>query len=242
MWSFCLGFRDWYHNHLERCLGTLRTQHEPGLKYEILVCDSSQDPDAQVEQLCHKFGAIYVPNPEEEWSRSIALNVAARVALGERLVFTDADMLFPQNWIYRANYEIALRPTVNLWLTLSRDCEQGTRYPEPPILPEDLWRLSWPHPGGKRGKGGGMIIPRDWFFTVGGFDEFYKIWGCEDEDLTDRAEWDGQKVEWLEGTFIAHQWHTRNWPTPEQFQQVARNREYYYRLKEQGGPVHRNGR
>jgi hypothetical protein len=78
------------------------------------------------------------------------------------------------------------------------------------------------------------------------------VWGCEDNDLTARAQWDGLDVRRLSnevppwssaefiGAWVAHQWHRRDWPTPEQLAQVRRNRAYFYQRIADGGPIIRN--
>jgi GT2 family glycosyltransferase len=87
-----------------------------------------------------------------------------------------------------------------------------------------------------------MVAYRRWFHRVGGFDEFYRVWGAEDNDLVLRAEWDGVGAEWISGAVVYHQWHRRDWPTPEQTEQVAINREYLAARARAGGPIVRNDR
>jgi len=85
-----------------------------------------------------------------------------------------------------------------------------------------------------------MVVPAEWFWKVGGFDEFYQVWGAEDQDLVDRATWDGLPVQWLPEAWVVHQWHRRDWPTPAQFDVVNRNRVYYRARGVARGPIVRN--
>lgn len=242
---FCLGFRDWDLDHLRRCLASLRL----GTKDPILVVDygSREALMPQIRKLCVEHAAHWhtvLPAEAPEWSRSRALNRAMRCyPEATHYVFTDADMLFTPRW-----FEVvtALGPGLNqttLWLTRSRDFDEATTEALDRLGPlaESLdwcWANSIGHTD--LGQGGGMIVPGPWFRSVGGFDEYYRIWGAEDQDLVDRARWAGLTVDWLPATRVFHQWHRRDWPTPTQFEQVRRNKAYYAARQVERGPIVRN--
>jgi hypothetical protein len=240
--AFCLGFRNWHPRHLARCLVSVRS----GTPSPIVVVDLGTD-EAEAKTLRGLVAGvegrlIYAPRPQ--WSRSVALNLAAQLAPPDvtRYVFTDADMIFPRTWFHL----VAAADPAKLWLTRSRDLSEAAtaELPSPPAaLPSDAWLLehSTEHP--LTGKGGAMVVPAEWFWKVGGFDEFYQIWGAEDEDLVERARWDGLPLAWLPPpAWVAHQWHDRTWPTPAQFEQVHRNRAYYKERLIAQGPILRNVR
>jgi hypothetical protein len=241
----CLGFRDWHVAHLRRCLDTL-TQ----VKLPIVLADLGSRPAtrAAVRETVQQHANVTLVEAEaDEWSRSRALNLAAAAAAAaDTLVFTDADMLFPARWGWALRWNLSRpRGTETLWLTDSRDLP-SLDFP----LPSDWWRnAGWLHrsstPHTRLGQGAAMIVPRRWFTSVGGFDEFYKVWGAEDNDLVLRAEWSGLPVEWLgppESAWVAHQWHRRDWPTSDQIEQVQRNRAYLAARITARGPVVRNSR
>lgn len=244
MMGFCLGFRNWSLEHLQRCLASIRSNTIA----PIIVTDLGSDEGLIrfVRQTVDKAGGRLLSEPAQEWSRSRALNLAARAQSPEVdwLVCTDADMLFPSSWFPLADLVATTEEERKLWLTRSRDLDQlaTESLPMLPFHPSDawLWESSAPH-GNDLGQGAAMLIPRDWFERVGGFDEYYTVWGCEDNDLTLRAQWSGCPVDWLPLAWVAHQWHPRDWPTPTQFEQVRRNREYLYQRMVDRGPVVRNG-
>lgn len=241
--AFCLGFRNWHVQHLRRCLVSIRAHTDA----PIMLCDLGSDDLAAVQNSLFDDVTLLV-YPQPEWSRSIALNFAADQSPRDRgvthYVFTDADMIFPGSWF---EYVETVNLDANvLWLTRSRDLHPVSMA----ILDlkmtgfkiEDQWLYDWSSPhGNDLGQGAAMIVPRVWFEKVGGFDEYYRVWGCEDNDLTMRAEWDGLTVQWLDNqAWVAHQWHRRDWPTPEQLAQVRRNREYFYQRLVNRGPIVRN--
>lgn len=232
--TVCLGFRDWYVDHLAHCLRSLRALTTVrNAELEIIVVDTGSQPlvAAQVERLCHEVGnVLLVRAPRQgEWSRSFALNLASRYAHAKAqwYVFTDADMVFPEDWLYQtARF---LQTTVaKLALTRSRDLLPQIP-PDPAYHRDDLLAASIIHP--EVGQGGAMVVRKDWFREVRGFDETYKVWGCEDNDLVMRAFWSGSATPWIPNTFVAHQWHRRDWPTPEQMTYVHKNREHLFAMQ-----------
>jgi hypothetical protein len=239
--GLCLGFRYWNREHLERCLAWLAP-----CPYPLVIADLGSAPPLRrmISDLRLKpRPTTVIEVPATEWSRSVALNRAAAThgAAVETLVFTDADMLFPSSWFAALTRALAQpRGAMTLWLTDSRDLPQG--WEGRPVTGHDpdgaLWALSDPHP--RVGEGAAMVVPRAWFTTVGGFDEYYRVWGAEDNDLTMRARWAGLAVEWIPEAWVAHQWHRRDWPTPGQFQQVAKNRQYLASRVAEQGPIVRN--
>lgn len=234
--TFCLGFYHWHREHLTRCLASLERFHQ-----RVLLVAGHEMPDlgAAVE---------VVFRPMQTWSRSYALNEAAALARTPYLCFTDADMIFPSNW-YSIAKSYALSRTFGFFLTDSRDLQENMPYrllthsllddPTGDRHRRVMLDLSTPHD--RVGQGGGMIVPREWFLRVGGFDEFYRVWAAEDNDLVQRIGWDGFDVEWLPNTFVAHQWHRRDWPSEEQVLQVQKNRDYFRDRIMAGGPIIRNG-
>jgi hypothetical protein len=250
--AFCLGFRDWHLDHLERCLQSIRAHSSA----DIAVADLGSELAMRraLRKLCLRstIGANLIEVARPEWSRSVALNVAAQhVGTPDWLVFTDADMLFPASWFKTVHDWVGGA----LWLTRSRDLGEsdttiGLRVNalfSHKRSESDAWLYahSTPH-GNDLGQGAAMVVPRPWFTQVGGFDEFYQVWGCEDNDLTARAQWDGLQVRWLPDAehqaWVVHQWHRRDWPTPLQFEQVQRNRMYFSQRLAAQGPVVRNRR
>jgi GT2 family glycosyltransferase len=188
----------------------------------------------------------------------VALNVAADaltlddMTYTTTLVFTDADMIFPASWFSTVEAILSAPGAsdpdrATLYLTRSRDLSPEATadlpvhwMPQP--TDADLYRASTIHP--TVGQGAAMVIPRQWFEKVGGFDETYQTWGCDDSDAVLRAQWDGVPVEWLpeDTAWVAHQYHTRTWPTPEQVEHVRANRAYLAERMAERGPIIRNQR
>lgn len=231
MITFCLGFRNWHDAHLRRCLASLHRFGKP----VVVATDSTA-----VASICERYGAKAVVREMGEWSRSYSLNEAAAQATTPYVCFTDADMVFPSSWLRAA--QAAMAPHKML-LTDSRDLDVEHTCMLDQVECDgfefDLWLRVNSAYHDRVGQGAGMVLPLEWFKNIGGFDEYYKVWGCEDNDLVKRALLTGLEVRWLPGTFVVHQWHRRDWPTKEQYEQVDRNRRYFAvqtTLVRNGGP------
>lgn len=248
MFSFCIGFKGWHLDHLERCLywiERLRTEDD-----EIIVCDLGSRVDTVREVLAlvqphwgTRSGKLFVSAWAADWSRAEALNRAAAQARQPWLVFVDADMLLPTCWIPAITADIFADPESPVRLTRSRDLPDFGPHPFPiPGVLDDAWlhAMTTEHP--ETGQGAATVARRDWFIRVGGFDETYRTWGAEDSDLALRAEWGtGHPIRWVSGAWAAHQWHSRAWGnTPEIAAQVRKNREYLAARIAERGPIVRN--
>lgn len=247
---FCLGYKDWYMDHLVRCLDSIRRHTDA----PIYVTDMWSRAGRAVKSIVEDFRALYIKpkEPTPVWSRSVALNLAANRASKGALqecrayVFTDADMIFPESWFWHVAKLFSETSAEHIYLTHSRDLppDQTANLPlpwMPPAKDYNLYRASATHPS--IGQGAAMIVPVRWFRSVGGFDEEYAVWGAEDNDLVLRARWAGVPVDWLEPemeAWVVHQYHNRTWPTEEQFKQVKRNREYLAQRELEQGPIIRN--
>lgn len=248
-----LGVREWPLAHLVRCLSSIRMMGEPGLEVRVVdlgPLDAHRFLTLDLGPRVHILSC-----PRSEWSRSVALNLGARRLRPEVewLVFTDADMIFPRSW-----FSYVQENLIPVWeghppgifLTPSRDLPEGWEEVGESTLPggavisnwlseEWLLKMTTPHPD--IGQGAAMIVPRFWFQAVRGFDERYRIWGCEDNDLVMRAEWCELPIVTLHATFVAHQWHPRSHPVGGPVWQAVRdNRAYFAERIVQKGSVLRN--
>lgn len=230
MITFCLGFRRWPVDHLHRCLRSLARFQRPVI---VTILDDLAGARDALHCPTVLTSLRWIVHPRDEWSRAVALNVAARRAETPYICFTDADMLFPSSWLARA--EACASPR-RLLLTDSRDLDETTT--STLTGDEDEGWLEGHSVGHPRvGMGAAMVVSREWITAVHGFDEQMQVWGAEENDLVWRAQLDGLQTGWLTGTFVVHQWHRRDWCSDEQWVSVKRNRAILSDRIEQRGPV-----
>jgi glycosyltransferase involved in cell wall biosynthesis len=195
---------------LDNCLTSLRWQQGVELsEIEIIISDLASDPQHRVaiDETAERHSSRVVRVERTEiWNRSWALNVGIRAALGERVMCTDADMIFSPDFLNRtlAAFEERSKPLV---LCRCHDLPQSV--PERPWQPDDFPALrEQAELRDTVGTGACQAAYRTFFEEVRGYDEKYVFWGNEDKDMVARAEVFGLEAHWLrEPTCMLHQWH-----------------------------------
>ena len=201
--SVLVAFRDREVARVRRFLDGLSRQS--WRDFELIFVDYGSTPAlaAAVEPLVRGHGfARYLYNDTRgmPWNRSHALNSAARASRGEYLLCTDIDLVFSSPVL--GELAAAAAPATLL---------HGGFY----LLPRGFRRWEELGAGGLRGfrrspnqpLGALQVVPREAFFRLQGFDEFYRIWGVEDHDFALRLERSGCARRQLELSPVYHQWH-----------------------------------
>jgi GT2 family glycosyltransferase len=140
------------------------------------------------------FSPVVVSTPPP-WSPGKARNRGAWLALGEVLVFNDADTIVPHEQIREAARLAAEQPGLvygySLYLSLAEGAEPVSGKVEREIVNSPSM--------------GCAAISRECFERLGGFDESYQGWGYEDVDFAVRAAelWPLRRVEGP----AYHLWH-----------------------------------
>jgi len=130
---------------------------------------------------------IHAPPPDTGmlYNRAWALNVGARAARGELLILHDSDLLMPAAYLsetwnrYREGYEIVRLTRFIFYADQgSTDrCIGGTCEPAQIVI-ERLRQNT---------AGGTLALSRNAFVGLGGMDEEFVGWGCEDDEFLERT-------------------------------------------------------
>jgi glycosyltransferase involved in cell wall biosynthesis len=198
-----VGYRNRDMERVERFLNSLRAQTHRGFVL-IFVDFGSTTRYAQAAQ--HLVGQydfaryVYTDTRGRPWSRSHALNIGVRLAETPYVITTDADMLYPADFLEEVAQHV--HPDRVLYCATH-------------FLPEgfDDWNhleryLGQLQRGDDRQLGGFQCAPSDVMHRIRGFDEFYRYWGIEDTDLRYRFEALGLEIQWLnDHIHFFHQWH-----------------------------------
>lgn len=208
--SVIIPVRNRSGTRLDNCLRSLRWQQdlEPS-QIEVIVSDLASDPEHQVaiDATAERHSARVVRvQSTKVWNRSWALNVGIRAAGGERVMCTDADMIFSPDFLKNvlAAFSGATEP-----LVLCRCHDLPESVEERPYELADFPSLrERAELRDTVGTGACQAAKRSFFEEVRGYDEKYVFWGNEDKDMVARAEVFGLKAHWLrEPTCMLHQWH-----------------------------------
>ena len=201
--------------------------------WEIIVVEQDKRSTLDMECFIHKPRHILIHNPGV-FNKSWGMNVGYRIARGEILVITDSDILFSSETIGRSTEAVLsdldiARPYSHL-IDMTR--EQTDEYLLNGILPEQgeiEQGLDRNYIGEKICLAGGVfVIRRDFFETIGGFDERFYGWGGEDDAFSIKAEALTTRAAIARNSFAWHMWHPRaiDREDPNYFRNVQILKEY----------------
>ena len=238
--------------HLRRCLLSLAAQQGVAGKFEVIVVDDgSRDGTADmVARTAREVGypLEFITHPHDGFQVGRCRNSGIRAARAPYLVFVDGDCLLPPNHLAA---QLAARRT---GVALAGDCfrlDQATteRISDGDVLSGRFMEWVEPmgrkfvrrtrrkmtfyqalrHPSRPKIVGWSMAMWRDQLERINGFDEQYRGWGCEDDDLGIRLRQSGARVlTSLSYTHAYHMWHPFDVSAPKQWVEGA-NVDYFRR-------------
>jgi glycosyltransferase involved in cell wall biosynthesis len=230
--SIIIPFRNKESSRVQRCLDSLREQTVKD--FEVCFIDFGSDIHAakEIESLCQNYAFvnyIYSHTQGWFWSRSHALNTGIRHAQGDYVVTVDIDMIYSSNFIEIISERVQKNKLIHYHCYYLP--ENFKNYDK--LRDLDLKGLELSNPDSAKGL---FVVEKSILEQIQGFDQFYKIWGIEDMDMSRRLAYFGIKIEWLppKKSPIFHQWHPvahGDRRTPKGWQQTCVN-HYHAKTKE----------
>jgi GT2 family glycosyltransferase len=227
--------------HLLRCLRSLSAQRGVAGRYEVIVVDDgSQDDTATcVARFARdaSFPVTFLTHPHDGFQPGKGRNAGIRAAKAPYILFTDGDCVFPLDHL--AQHLVARRPGV----ARAGDCYRLNQS-QSELVDNRVLKLGdfGPFAGraARRALGrvyrktllyqslGSRTRPkviswnmaawRDDLLRVNGFDQRFRAWGCEDDDLGGRLRAAGVRVTTALGyTHGYHLWHALHTTTPQKW-------------------------
>lgn len=180
--------------YIDKCLTAIRNVKVPCGDIEVIVVDNgSTDETAHIART---FGARVVI--KTDGTIGSLRNFGARIARADVIAFLDADCIVPEDWLMKAltyfsvnrktlvGFRMIVPPEAN-WVAQCWD----TLFSRRNITSEVDWLPS-----------GNMILPKEAFFCVGGFDESLET--NEDYDLSFRLRERGYRIVSSAETSVVH--------------------------------------
>jgi glycosyltransferase involved in cell wall biosynthesis len=218
-------------HHLERSLASLSTQRNMAGRFEVVVVDDGSKD--RTHEVVHRFARtadfpVKLTTHEHDGFRvSLCRNDGVRASVGEYILISDSDCLFPPNHlsrhldarrlgVARAGNCYRLDREVTEQLTVA-DVLAGNYRRQISLV--ERWRMwrRWMsdvryqlhrHPVKPKLMGFNIALFRCDLEAVNGFDEEYVGWGCEDDDFAARLRMTGRTVRTAVGyTQAFHMWH-----------------------------------
>jgi glycosyltransferase involved in cell wall biosynthesis len=230
--------RPW---HLRRVLESLSLQSLGSDQMEIVVTDdgSTDETHHVVRDFAAKcpFPVAFTTHPHDGFHLSRCRNEGAAGSRAPYLIFLDGDCLVRPDHVSRhlefrkprtavAGYcyqlDQASTERVDLEAVRSGVYAEWITPEERRRLRRADWKARWYAWIGHRSKpklfGGNVGIWRADFERVNGYDEQFRGWGCEDDDLRLRLRADGVRIVSIAGrTQTYHLWHPRGETVPSRW-------------------------
>jgi glycosyltransferase involved in cell wall biosynthesis len=216
--------------HLQRVLASIARQSVAERLQVIVSDDGSTDETEQVvREFCRTSGlrVQFLTHPHNGFHLTRCRNDAARVATADYLLFLDGDCIIPPDHVeqylaarrpgvvhygYCCRLERELSEQIDVAAVASADFRHWATWSERRKLAAIHYKgllYQWiGHPTKPALKGGNIGISREDFERLNGFDENFRAWGCEDDDLSNRVRAAGLKIaSILNRTNTYHLWH-----------------------------------
>jgi GT2 family glycosyltransferase len=190
---------------LRGCIGALLGQGYPKDRYEVIVIDDgSTEPHAgRLAEAAAMPGVSF--RHQANRGPAAARNHGARIAQGTLLAFTDDDCRPAPTWLPRLAAASATAPTTAFGgLTVNAVdgdvCADATQ-----LLIDYLYGYYEQKPGAFF-TSNNLVMPRNAFLALGGFDESMRLAGAEDRELCGRWLRHGHRLTFV-GDAVVHHWH-----------------------------------
>lgn len=180
--------------------------------WEIIIVDNNSQ-DGSKQKIKNEFPFVKWIENEQNEGFGRANNIGASETKGEFLLFMNSDMLIPENTIENCLQYIRTNPKIGVLgpKLLNEDGSlQKSAYhfigDHQEILQENLLLdklLKFKTPPIKAVMGSFMIIPKDVFRKVNGFDPDFFMY-CEELDLCSRIAKIGYKIVYFDSEFAIH--------------------------------------
>lgn len=202
--------RDRCDERIGNALRSIREQTYPERLVGIALVDydSRRDLIPEYRRLCGEFNARYIRvDGQPVWCKSHGLNIAIRRSTATYTLSSDVDVILEPEYLAEAVDALKRKPFRVVFadfLDLPAMKVESLDY-------ERLKGMARLRFGRDSRYAAPIPMTLTWFFKlIRGYDERYKYWGKEDDDLLKRFYMLGIDRYFLERSYLMHQWHPKH--------------------------------
>ena len=200
LFSILLGFRNRDYQRVKNSLDSLSRQKTQNFEVVFVDYGSGDQIGTEIKTLVKSYAFcryIYTETRGRVWSRAHALNTGLRLAEGDYVIFSDIDLIFPANFTELLTQFLSDRTFLTHRCYYLPECfnvnsNLNDKLEDVPVSYVGL-----------------LLVSKGYALKIHGFDEFYQIWGAEDDDFIARLERAGlqRRVIDVNDIPVYHQWH-----------------------------------
>lgn len=201
--SFIVGFRNRDTERVKLFLESLKAINSDD--YELIFVDygSDEDVSGNVKQIVANYSFAnyqFINTRGQNWNRSKCLNYGYRFTKGQYVFTSDIDFLYSVDFI--SIIKRIVTPTKAFYFQVGFLTQKQSENIHSEVKKYEIESYS------NEDAVGALLISREMFDEVGGYDEFYEIWGIEDNDLLHRIKMTKNQINFYNTeTIIWHIWH-----------------------------------
>jgi predicted glycosyltransferase involved in capsule biosynthesis len=214
------GVKDRFDNRIDNALKSIRKQDYPKKLIKVVMVDYGSKPEFvnKYKLVCKKYNVEYIREENAgDWNRSRCLNIGIKNIDTKYILISDADIIFAKNYISEAirtleenHYQFAYSP---MNYAGEKDILDNTDVNKDYniILNKTTKGQHYSFKGIDFRQGMSIVFGLSQIFSIlGGYDENFKLWGCEDDDFLARALTLGIKLNDIsKNTSHIHEWHPK---------------------------------
>lgn len=220
-------------------LNSIRQQNYAQDLIKILVVDygSTESELSTIRQFCSEFNAELLETcMSGDWNRAHCLNIGIKRATTKFLLTTDTDIIFSQNYIEVLVETLKKQPLSVVFSKCLDLKESSSKFlinefeKSQSVIPEKLRAEAQGRSSGETNAGINASYAQ-FYQDINGYDEYFKLWGSEDNDIKRRLEYFGlESLSISHQAYYLHQWHPKHDgvnASPELKKIIEKNQRYY---------------
>jgi glycosyltransferase involved in cell wall biosynthesis len=200
-------------------LNSIRAQTYPSQLLQVMVVDygSNETDLLMIKELCREFDAELIETSVKgDWNRSHCLNIGIKRSTSKFILTTDTDIIFSENYIETLVSRLKIQP-LSVLFSKCLDLPENMTAPlldtfenKEKIAADELLQHTISRSNGSANAG--INSSYTYFYKIiGGYDEYFKLWGSEDNDIKRRLEYLGLESSSIaDKAYYIHQWHPKH--------------------------------
>jgi hypothetical protein len=215
----------------------LQNHHQNLIKIMVVDYGSSESDLRTIRRFCAEFNAeLLETHKTGDWNRAHCLNIGIKRTTTKFLITTDTDIIFSKNYVSVLIDTLKNSPLSVIFSKCLDLKESSTDFlisefeKGQPLNPEALKSKAEGRSSGEANAGINASYTQ-FYQDIYGYDEYFKLWGSEDNDIKRRLEYFGLKSRSIaDKAYYLHQWHPKHDgvnASPELKKTIEKNHQYF---------------